>query len=761
MTFKNKTSCYFALSTLASSLMLVQGSVYALQEMNEQDMRKIDGQDGIYIGTEYDRIDVDKVYWEDKAGTATNTEETLRGYANGISITPNAVGQKIGTAIKINTGSNGSTAGIDLDVNSTLGTVSAESFQICNETAGGCGASIGSMAIQSSTPVQFHLNSQNGLFSENGLAELTLGLRNINIYLGQQQSPTVTNQLIMRNFNFNFFGQGNMFVSETGGLRLQTGSTGYIDFTRVNDPQYTGGTFNGTNSGLNLEFMHKSNTVAGVYNTDNAKGIIRAGANGRIKNAYLVVRGTDARDATDNILGFASSGTTPVAGSGTNASVIGSTGIAFRLKGDFTRDIADADGAAPTTLELGGAGKNAYGVEFGKLTPLLTRKSVGGALNTDRAYFDSGNIYLNLANTKTLTMPQNSVLNASKIGNTDYLTKSADYTQQIHGQTTNPSSLVVGVRGMEFQALARRARFIASNDITDISKIPTATPSEWGIGLPIYNLNANIATYGTTYSGVLADGTNVTDSQRIGFAAALSTQGVSSDGSKTTSIMLIDGAPNANDSGNPTDYYVGLRNIDMYLKGTGSIGVENGKLNVSLPSLLMAMSAEVAAGYLPGAKYKTCPDGGGSCYSPLDNFKQKTDVLFGLKIKLDGDMNFALVPSEAGSLTGPQENANRLGFIGTFLINSGAIQIVEPVDGSILGLDNISGRVNFDNAIVVNQNNAGFNLGFKFNPNKTAGEVFRVKDINMYPSGGNAQRLGEMVITGGTLNANMTIVPRN
>lgn len=761
MTFKNVTSRYFALSTLASSLMLMQGSAYALQEMNEQDMRKIDGQDGIYIGTEYDRIDVDKVYWEDKAGTATNTEETLRGYVNGVSITPNVAGQKIGTEIKINTGSNGTTAGIDLDVNSTLGTVAADSFQLCNENTASCGSSIGTMAIQSSTPVQFHLNSQNGLFSENGLAELTLGLRNINIYLGQQQSSSITNQLIMRNFNFNFFGRGNMFVSDTGGLRLQTGPTGYIDFTRVSDPQYTGGTFNGTNSGLNLEFMHKSNSVAGVYNTDNAKGIIRAGANGRIKNAYLVVRGTDARDATDNILGFASSGSPLVTGSGSNASVIGSTGIAFRLKGDFTRDTADADGAAATTLELGGAGKNAYGVEFGKLTPLLTRKTVGGALNTDRAYFDSGNIYLNLANTKTLTMPQNGVLNASKIGNTDYLIKSADYTQQIHGQTTNPSSLVIGVRGMEFQALARRARFIASNDITNASKIPTTTPSEWGIGLPIYNLNANIATYGTTYTGVLADGTNVTNSQRIGFAAALSTQGVSSDGSKTTSIMLIDGGPNANDSGNPTDYYVGLRNIDMYLKGTGSIGVENGKLNVSLPSLLMAMSAEVAAGYLPGAKYKTCPDNGGSCYSPLDNFKQKTDVLFGLKIKLDGDMNFALVPSEAGSLAGPQENANRLGFIGTFKINSGAIQIVEPVDGSILGLDNISGRVNFDNAIVVNQNNAGFNLGFKFNPNKDPAEVFRVKDINMYPSGGNAQRLGEMVITGGTLNANMSIVPRN
>lgn len=62
MTFNNKSSRYFALSTLAGSLLLAQGSVYALQEMNEQDMRKIDGQDGVYIGTEYDRIDVDKVY---------------------------------------------------------------------------------------------------------------------------------------------------------------------------------------------------------------------------------------------------------------------------------------------------------------------------------------------------------------------------------------------------------------------------------------------------------------------------------------------------------------------------------------------------------------------------------------------------------------------------------------------------------------------------------------------------------------------------
>ncbi|WP_228731673.1 hypothetical protein, partial [Acinetobacter sp. Colony158] len=77
--------------------------------------------------------------------------------------------------------------------------------------------------------------------------------------------------------------------------------------------------------------------------------------------------------------------------------------------------------------------------------------------------------------------------------------------------------------------------------------------------------------------------------------------------SKSTSILLIDGGQNANDNNNPTDYYVGLRNIDMLLNGTGSMGFENGRINVSMPKLLMAMSAQLAAGYLPGAKYKTCP----------------------------------------------------------------------------------------------------------------------------------------------------------
>ena len=122
----------------------------------------------------------------------------------------------------------------------------------------------------------------------------------------------------------------------------------------------------------------------------------------------------------------------------------------------------------------------------------------------------------------------------------------------------------------------------------------------------------------------------------------------------------------------------------------------------------------------------------------------------------------------------PKEGKNALNFIGLFELDgtkNNSIQIVDPIDGSTMGLDNIVGTVAFDNKIVVNSNNVGFNLGFNFNPNKTAAEVFRVRDVNFYPSikdsngvvtgVGSAQRLGEMAITGGRLNSEMKITPRD
>lgn len=387
--------------------------------------------------------------------------------------------------------------------------------------------------------------------------------------------------------------------------------------------------------------------------------------------------------------------------------------------------------------------------------------------SSDRAYFDSGNVYINLANTGTLLMPENSVLRQARFGgiSNDTLTKSEDYTLKISDLSVNPFSVVLAIRGMDFQAISKRGRFTSSSGVDPTNAIaPTAgIDNKWGLGLPFYNLNSNIALYTTNYSGnifTLNNDTNqiatvaVTNSQRIGFAMALSVEGKNVDGSKTTSILVIDGGNNPNNDNKPTDYYLGLRNIDMLLSGHGSLGFENGNLNVSLKDLLMVMVAELAGGYLPGAKYKT-----GNNYSPIDNFNLKQDVLLTLKLKLKGDMNFALVPNNEIST----KNGNRLSIIGDYKLTEGAIQIGDPIDDSMIGLDNLSGLIRFNNAIVVNKDNVGFNYSFDFNPNKNAEDVFRVKDINFYPPGNTlaGQRLGEVALTGGRLIGNVTLTPRN
>ncbi|RKG36347.1 hypothetical protein D7V21_00930 [Acinetobacter guerrae] len=576
-----------------------------------------------------------------------------------------------------------------------------------------------------------------------------------------------------------------MYVDPTEGLVLRTnpvsGSSatdiGYVDFKRDSNGK----------SGLNLEFMVQPNVAnnGATINASSAKGIIRAGANGRMINGVLQLRGT--KDTANTILGVTPSGN----------SIAGDTGLAFRLNGEFTSDRDNLSGVEATSLELGGAGNQTYGVRFSNITPLLTRKNITGsettsnvALNSDHAGLSMDGIYFNLVNANQITLPTNTALTSTYLGNSvdaNRLVNTNDYIQTL--STNNTPYTVLAIRGMNFSALSRRGQFIYTDANGVVS--PVSTTTKWGLGLPIYNLNANFAfsprssngtasgDYLVAYNNGVIKKTAVSGSERIGFSGSISTQGVSSDGSKSTSIILIDGGANTNDNNNPTDYYVGLRNIDMLLNGTGSMGFENGRINVSMPKLLMAMSAQLAAGYLPGAKYKTCPTSGG-CYAASDSFTKNYDVLAAIKLRLAGQANFSIIPLSLDPLNDynsdgtPKEGKNALNFIGLFELDkaqNNAIQIVDPIDGSTMGLDNIVGTVAFDNKIVVNSNNVGFNLGFNFNPNKTAAEVFRVRDVNFYPSTkdsngvvtgvGSAQRLGEMAITGGRLNSEMKITPRD
>ena len=111
---------------------------------------------------------------------------------------------------------------------------------------------------------------------------------------------------------------------------------------------------------------------------------------------------------------------------------------------------------------------------------------------------------------------------------------------------------------------------------------------------------------------------------------------------------------------------------------------------------------------------------------------------------------------------------NRLNIVGDFTLDEtkkNTIQLSDPADGSILGLDNLSGKLRFNNAIVIGPNSSGegvvgFHTGLNINPEGNLAGVLRAKDMNFYPASGAAQRLGEMAITGGTLTSRFNITPR-
>ena len=786
---KNGHRPMMRMTVLAISLCAVHSSVYAMQAMNEQELRAINAQDGIMLDTSYDSINIDRLYWEDKVGMVDGSDTALRAYADGVSIT----GNNLGTTYKVNAGSDAATgkAGVDLSIVSRYGTISAKEFKICDGAGNNCGDSPGGLTVQSHENAALHFITKDGLFSPTSLSSAEISLRRVNIFLSQMEDSslplsTKINQLILKDFNFNFKGEGYMYVDAAKGLILETGANGYVDLNRVCILDATACSASGlvltpanSKPGLNIDFVIKANSGNTYDATTGTKGLIRVGASGKLKNASLTFRGTDGLSGSGNaILGkaFAAGNTTTTADTG-SANIMGSTGLAMRMKADFTNT-----GANPTTLELAHGGSNAYGLQLGNFTPLITTYNSSGQENTGAGHFDSGNVYVNLANTKRMALPVNATLTGLPFL-TGKLAKAEDYNLLVHKAvsdttTPNPNAVIVAVRDAEFQAISRKTSFIASSDLAQ----PNNAGGTWGLGLPIYGLDANLAIYGTKFTGTPYGGTAVTNAQRLGFGFGLSTKGVNydyslsaaanaalgNDGSKTTSILLIDGKKYHKDtrvayvSGpetdyNPINYYVGLRNIDMLMSGYGSIGLEHGQLNLYMPEFMLAASGQLAVGYLPGSQYKTAGKG----YAPVNGFISNADVLFGLRLRMAGSVDMTMVPG------GNMAATNFISFDGNLNLTSGAIQIVEPIDDSIVGLDNITGKLGFSNQIKINNGNVDFNTALTINPNKQAADVFRIKDLNLYPTklvSGNyevqpAQRLGEIALTGGMINSKFNITP--
>lgn len=805
---KQKYQKGFVLTALAFSICVAHSSAFALQAMDDSDLRNVNGQDGIHVETSLKEANIKTLYWNDQVGRAESnaTSQSLTAVADTVKLQKSNISTSPLTAdLKLNMGTENGKPGVNLDLNVSPLLMTINSFRICDGDPNGsrCSAGVGSLAVQTTSNTIFGLKTTNGILSSTDQAEMTLGIQNANIYLGQKTALNQLNQLILKNFNFNFKGKGFIFVDPAEGLKLQTNqgtnvatvnqapntTYGYVDLTRVTDSAsgnagfINTGTYadptksSTTNSGLNLEIMLSKNvtqstpyTLDGTNTPTGAQGLIRVGASGRMVNGSLQFRGIQN---SGNYIGTAIDST----GADTKKDIIGGSGLAFRMKTDFTQDNDSmlAGGGQATTLEIGGAGVNSYGFEFSNLTGLQPKT---------RASFDTGSVFLNLTDSKQVTLPPNATFQNSRFGNGQKLTTDSDYKQDIYTNlpatldNNYPYSLVTSIRGAEFQAISKRGRFTTSSGVATANLFANdGLTNQWGLALPFYNLNANLAMYGTnadattsyfyTLDGLRTSVAGTGTTPRLGFSLGMSTDGKNSDGSKTTSIMVIDGNKN---------YYMGLRNIDMLLKGNGTVGVENGSLNLGLRNMLVVMAAEVAAGYLPGSTYASCMTGGANpaaCatkkISDTNNFAKTDDVLVGVKIRFGGDMNLSLIPNSAIQADG---TGNRLSVIGELNLTgtNNTIQISDPVDGSTLGLDNLSGKFGFNNAIVISKNadtgtgQVGFNTGLRINPMQTADGVFRARDLNFYPpssGGAPGARLGEVALTGGRLTSELNIIPRN
>lgn len=821
MKIKQEQRKGFILNTLAFSLLAMHVPAYALQALDDGDLRNVNGQDGVNIEATLKEANIQTLYWTDQAGRAETdaTSQALTATADTVKIQQsNTSTDPLKANVKLNMGTVSGKTGVDLDVSLSPMLLTVDSFRVCDSDPSGarCSAKIGTLAVQTASNTSIGLKTTNGLLGKNDQGTLALGLQNANIYLGQTSAINQLNQLILKNFNFNFNANGFMFIDAAEGFKLQTnkganagindvpenGKFGYADLSRVVDPASTKAGFintgsygNGTstsNAGLNLEIMLNNKGInpsaTSVYAVDQynapsgVKGLIRVGASGRMVNSSLQFRGV--QDAS-SLIGSAVNST----GSDTGKDIVGGSGIAFRMKTDFTKegDSMLSGGGSATTLEIGGAGLNNYGFEFGNLT---------GLQKGTRASFDTGSVFLNLMDSKQVTLPVNSTFQSSSFGNGQRLTSENDYKQDVYTTLTagnRPYSVMTSIRNAAFQSFSRRGRFTTSAGIIDTNNLFTdnGLNNQWGLALPFYNLNANLAMYGTTVDAATAYSyfTNGTRSSvassgqtaRLGFSLGLTTEGVDKNGTtklgnNTTSILVIDGGLR---NGQPTDYYMGLRNIDMLLKGHGSVGVENGSLNLSLKNMLVVMAAEVAGGYLPGTTYKSCALGlattsvacGNKSASDTNNFAKSDDVLFGLKLRFGGDMDLSLIPNSEIQNDG---TGNRMNIVGDLKLanTNNTIQISDPVNGSSLGLDNLTGDIRFNNAIVISKNSntgtgqVGFNASLQFNPTQSVNGVFRARDLNFYPPAASGAlvsgaRLGEIALTGGRLSSELNIIPRN
>ena len=741
---------------------------YALQALNDQILSDVTGQDGISITHEASKVDIKQLNWVDpaevgktpiKLGLHNIDVKTATGYNN--------IKTKLDFDVGTTQLANG-TQGVGIQLSASVSPFTATAAQIMlmcspNCATGETDQNLGSFKLSTISPFEVYLTTTNGLFNRDSKVHLDFKLQNASISYGQNNQD-----LTLKDFNFNLSADGYLYIDETEGVVLTSkGSVGdnIVVLGRVEDKTdvHDSRVGNATNPGLNVDLRY------GSANSTH-RNLIRIGASGALTNGKIALNADQTGVAKFNTVNR-------VNGNVQENEVVASAGYGFKNAGglhlnvsaDFTRAGNSLLGAStPTTFELGHTGTGSYAIEFSNLSPLNVRTSTdpNSAINSQNAYIDFGQIYINNIRTNSMGFVVNDQIKTI-LGAQNY---ELIYNPSPTGNASNMA--FIAVRGLDFQAIARKARFISDNSIA----VNNTNEGTWGLGIPIYNLNANAAFFAKKYTntiGTVKDG--------LGYDIAVSTDGYGEDSQgnpKTTSIIVIDGAMSKH--GEEVNYYTGLRNIDSYFKANGVIGFNENEIYIKADSLLFAANAEIAIGQLPGALYN-CPAGVDSCAKevvPINNFAKKDDVLASIAFMLDGKGELFIIPGLEAVGGTPQ--SNYLSFKSNFEFNtlSSTDLSNESKKGSFISLSNTDSNGTTTKTSSFNLNKMQGHLGFngkiqmqkdavvidnqvQFNHKALAGgqgAAFRA-EVALSPTG-TMQKVADIAITGGAMRSTLGIMPR-
>ena len=741
---------------------------YALQALNDQILSDVTGQDGISITHEASKVDIKQLNWVDpaevgktpiKLGLHNIEVKTATGYNN--------IKTKLDFDVGTTQLANG-TQGVGIQLSASVSPFTATAAQIMLMCSPNCATAetdqnLGSFKLSTISPFEVYLATTNGLFNRDSKVHLDFKLQNASISYGQNNQD-----LTLKDFNFNLSADGYLYIDETEGVVLTSkGSVGdnIVVLGRVEDKTdvHDSRVGNATNPGLNVDLRY------GSANSTH-RNLIRIGASGALTNGKIALNADQTGVAKFNTVNR-------VNGNVQENEVVASAGYGFKNAGglhlnvsaDFTRAGNSLLGAStPTTFELGHTGTGSYAIEFSNLSPLNVRTSTdpNSAINSQNAYIDFGQIYINNIRTNSMGFVVNDQIKTI-LGAQNY---ELIYNPSPTGNASNMA--FIAVRGLDFQAIARKARFISDNSIA----VNNTNEGTWGLGIPIYNLNANAAFFAKKYTntvGTVKDG--------LGYDIAVSTDGYGEDSQgnpKTTSIIVIDGAMSKH--GEEVNYYTGLRNIDSYFKANGVIGFNENEIYIKADSLLFAANAEIAIGQLPGALYN-CPAGVDSCAKevvPINNFAKKDDVLASIAFMLDGKGELFIIPGLEAVGGTPQ--SNYLSFKSNFEFNtlSSTDLSNESKKGSFISLSNtdsngtttktssfnlnkMQGHLGLNGKIHMQKDSVVIDNQVQFNHKALVGgqgAAFRA-EVALSPTG-TMQKVADIAITGGAMRSTLGIMPR-